>query len=122
LEAQNVALTHRNKELELVTGGSCVVPKEVEEQLRLKQEEVNESYRQRSESTKQIIELTQRVTELEKELQVSRTATTNAVQALEEEKHNSQYILQIQEEKDVTVNVLKEELLQLQVGFRKIRS
>lgn len=117
LEAQNIALTHRNRELEtkVAQGGGGPVPKEVEEQLKAKQEELNDSYKIRSDMTRQILELTQKVNELEKEVQASKNEVTSVKETMEQERQQAQSLLQGQEEREVTVTVLKQELLQLQV-------
>lgn len=117
LEAQNIALTHRNRELEakLAQGGGGPASKEMEEQLKAKQQELNDCYKLRSESTRQILDLTQRINEMEKELVAAKAEVNSAKEALEQERVQSKSVLQGQEEREVTVTVLKQELLQLQV-------
>lgn len=106
----------------MAQGGGGLASKELEDQLKAKQEELNDSYKQRSDMTRQILGLTQRVNELEKEVAASKTEVTSAKEMVEQERQQAQSVLQGQEEREFTVTVLKQELLQLQVHTFKLDS
>jgi uncharacterized protein YhaN len=98
-----------------VGSGGGVASKELEAQLQAKQAELNESYKVRAEASQQVLELTQKIKEMEEQFQAAQREIDVFKRALEEEKQAVRRMHQAQEEKDITINVLKAELLQLQV-------
>lgn len=116
MEAQCIALQHRNRELEAQGGGGGVASKELEEALRTKQEELNESYKSRAEATQQVLVLNQKIKDMEDQFQGAQKEMEALKKVVDDEKQTIQRMQQNQEEKDITINVLKAELLQLQVN------
>lgn len=88
----------------------------MEDALRQKQEELNESYKLRAETSQQVLELNQKIKEMGDQFQNTQKEIENLQRTIEDGQQTIQRLTQNQEEKDITISVLKAELLQLQVG------
>eukprot|EP01126_Amoeba_proteus_P062560 TRINITY_DN8524_c0_g1_i11.p1 TRINITY_DN8524_c0_g1~~TRINITY_DN8524_c0_g1_i11.p1 ORF type:complete len:181 (+),score=45.65 TRINITY_DN8524_c0_g1_i11:86-628(+) len=113
LLAHHDALMSRNRELEQRISTSP--SRDFDETMKKLQEELNSGYKARAEEAKHILTLNQRLKELEDQKIFSDLEFARLTKELEEERENIKRLQSLQEEREMTVRILKDELLQLQV-------